>query len=257
MAFGQTTMQVHFVHFDSHGTVKHLSGKRECCFIHVHRSHNDKVWGDRDTVFIETCSYFVIRRDRCRQVEIPFGIFLFQDGVGSNDSILTAFARLYHAQIFRKVLLHWSQVHLVEAKKVWSILVFPSLCHELQEVASHKLRLSTHSAHIANEFAGVMPVRLHLYHFKVLWFLHLVFIRIFFPTSTCQLPYDSTLACTGYACKEKKRFRLDCGNVGTIVGIRITYCNTLFLFFIIEVLVKGFFVISIWHSLHNFFVIWS
>ena len=216
-------MKVHFVHLYGHGTVEHLSGERECCLVHVHCTYNYEVLRDANAVLVETFSHILVRSDGGSQVEIPLGIFLFQDGVGGNDTILTAFARLRHTQIFSKVLLHWCEVHLVEAKKVWSILVFPRLCHELQEVTSHKLRLSAHSAHIAYQLAGVMPVRFHLYHLKVHWLLCLVFFRVFFPTSTCQLSYDSTLACARDTCKKKERLRLNGGDVGAIFCIKFCF----------------------------------
>ena len=81
-----------------------------------------------------------------------------------------------------------------------------------------------------------MPIRLHLYHFKVLWFMFLIFRRINIPASTSQFSDDSTLTCTRNTSQEKERLRLNGRDIRTISLVDFTLSDRwlLFIFLIIN-----------------------
>ena len=67
-----------------------------------------------------------------------------------------------------------------------------------------------------------MPIRLHLYHLKVLWLMILIFRRIYAPTSTSQFTNDSTFSCTRDTSQEKERLRLNGRDIRTISLVDFT-----------------------------------
>ena len=50
VSIGESTLQVHLIHFDGHGTVEHLARERERGLIHIHRTHHNKVLRNGDTL---------------------------------------------------------------------------------------------------------------------------------------------------------------------------------------------------------------
>ena len=70
-----------------------------------------------------------------------------------------------------------------------------------------------------------MPIRLHLYHLKVLWLMILIFRRIYAPTSTSQFTNNSTFTCTRDTSQEKERLRLNGRDIRTISLVDFTWID--------------------------------
>ena len=153
MFLGQATSQVHLIHLDGHSSIKHFSREREGGLIHVDCAYDNEILRDGKTLapFLLQilCTYFVIIKKLVYQILISFRWFIIHNRISYNLAILllTAFN---NAQELSEVLLHRSQVHLIQTQEVRSIGVEYRLHHESKEWPNHIL-FAIDTAHIPNQ----------------------------------------------------------------------------------------------------------
>ena len=221
-SFFQAAVQVHLVHLDGHSAVEHFAAEREGGLVHIHRTHHEEVLRDGQALaaLIGLVGFALLRRVKqlVYQAAVGIGVLIFDDGVGGDGAVGVQFAALDDRQVFGEVLLHWGEVHLVEAEEVRHLRIFDGCCHEAQEGANHEL-LAVQMRHIAYQLAAVVPVGLHLHHTEVPRVVLTIFRVVLLPTSFRQLSHNTALSRPRDSRQQHKRLRPQGGEVWIILWL--------------------------------------